>query len=335
MIKQKLHSKYFVWIVTAMILLANMPVLAQTPPAPAPPTDPAQTQAPCVPAPCPPPPPPVSEPRLEIYGYVQTDFGYDIDQVNPDWFDVLRPTKLPSFHDEFGRNGRTFAGVRQTRTGFKGYLPTQYGELKTTFEWELFGVGVDAGQTTFRLRHAYGELGPFGAGQTWSPFMDPDIFPNSLEYWGPNGMAFFRNVQVRWMPLQGNTSMTFALERPGSSQDAGLLSDRIEIQNIRGRFQFPDVSGDIKTGGNWGYIRAAGIIGNTKLDDLLHHRPVQFGRQRESMGREFNLEYQNRRQECIQTRLRVWTGNGELHERRAGGHRPTTKHWESYPTHPW
>ena len=30
----------------------------------------------------------------------------------------------------------------------------------------MFGVGADAGQTTIRLRHAYGELGKFGAGQT-------------------------------------------------------------------------------------------------------------------------------------------------------------------------
>ena len=75
-------------------------------------------------------------------------------------------------------------------------MPTDVGELKTQFEFELFGVGVDAGQTTFRLRHAYGELGQFGAGQTWSPFMDIDVFPNSIEYWGPNGMVFFRNVQV-------------------------------------------------------------------------------------------------------------------------------------------
>jgi len=26
------------------------------------------------------------------------------------------------------------------------------------------------------------------------------VFPNSIEYWGPNGMVFFRNVQFRWMP---------------------------------------------------------------------------------------------------------------------------------------
>src|SRR5262245_22475955 len=255
----------------ANVLLLGMPlVLAQTQPASPPPTDPAQTQPTCSPNPCPTQTQPVSEPRLEIYGYVMTDFGYDIDQINPDWFDVMRPSKLPSFHDEFGHNGRTFAGVRQTRNAIKGYVPTKYGELMTWFEFDLFGVDVDTGQTTFHLRHAYGELGHFGAGQTWSPFMDPDIFPNSLEYWGPNGAANFRNVQVRWMPLKGDTSVTLALERPGSTQDGGVLRDRLEVQNILGRFQFPDVSGAIKMGGDWGYARAAAIGGNTKLDDILN-----------------------------------------------------------------
>jgi hypothetical protein len=110
-------------------------------------------------------------------------------------------TKLPSFENQFGRDNSTFAGVRQSRLGVRSSTPTTLGELKTTFEFELFGTGVDAGQTTFRLRHAYGELGKFGAGQTWSPFMDPDVFPNSLEYWGPTGMVFFRNVQVRWIAV--------------------------------------------------------------------------------------------------------------------------------------
>ena len=105
--------------------------------------------------------------------------------------------------DEFGVDGHWFAGVRQSRLGVKTSTPTSMGDLKTTFEFELFGTGVDAGQTTLRLRHAYGELGQFGAGQTWSPFMDIDVFPNTVEYWGPNGMVFFRNVQVRWMPVQG------------------------------------------------------------------------------------------------------------------------------------
>ena len=142
---------------------------------------------------------------MDVYGFAMLDMGYQAKQNDPNWFDVVRPTKLPAFEDQFGADGHWYAGVRQSRIGVKSTLPTEIGTLKTTFEFELFGVGVDQGQTTFRLRHAYGELGKWGAGQTWSPFMDIDVFPNSIEYWGPTGMAFFRNVQVRWMPIQGDT----------------------------------------------------------------------------------------------------------------------------------
>ena len=152
---------------------------------------------------------------INFYGYVMTDTGYNFGSINPNWFDVERPTQLPAFQGEYGPNGNAFFGVRQTRFGVKTATPTPLGELKTIFEFELFGTGVDAGQTTFRLRHAYGELGHFGAGQTWSPFMDIDVFPNSIEYWGPNGMVFFRNVQVRWTPIQGASNVVIALERPG------------------------------------------------------------------------------------------------------------------------
>src|SRR5262249_31182275 len=123
-----------------------------------------------------------AKPTLEIYGFAMMDAGYDFNQVHPDWFDVVRPTKLPSRQDEFGADGNTYFSVRQTRFGARSEVQTGLGTLKTLFEFELFGTGVDAGQTTFRLRHAYGELGQFGAGQTWSPFMDIDVFPNSLEY---------------------------------------------------------------------------------------------------------------------------------------------------------
>ena len=85
----------------------------------------------------------------------------------------------------------------------------------------MFGTGVDAGQTTFRLRHAYGELGQFGAGQYWTSSGHRRV-PESIEYWGPNGMVWFRNVQVRWMPIKGRNSVTIALERPGASGDQGV-----------------------------------------------------------------------------------------------------------------
>lgn len=203
-----------------------------------------------------------SESTIDLYGFVMTDTGYDFGQINPQWFDVERPTQLPSYANQYGGNGNVYYGVRQTRFGVKTSTPTGLGDLKTQFEFELFGTGVDAGQTTFRLRHAYGELGPFGAGQTWSAFMDIDVFPNSIEYWGPNGMVFFRNVQLRWMPIRtSRTDLTLALERPGASADQGVYADRIEgLGSVKPRFNLPDVTGHLRLTRDWGYVQAAGIF---------------------------------------------------------------------------
>jgi hypothetical protein len=208
-------------------------------------------------------------PHLDIYGFAMLDIGYNFTSINPNWFDTMRVTRLPIFEDEFGKDGSVFAGVRQSRLGVKGFAPTAMGELQTTFEFELFGTGVDEGQTTFRLRHAYGELGRFGAGQYWSPFTDTDVFPNSIEYWGPTGIAWFRNVQVRWTAVKKeNSSLIVALERPGASGDQGIYDDRIELDGIRGRFPAPDISAAYRAGQKWGHVRIAGLVRWINWDDI-------------------------------------------------------------------
>ena len=219
-----------------------------------------------------PPPPPTEnkkasteqenfESRIDLYGFIMLDSGYDFKTNNPNWFDVVRPTQLPAYTGEFAPDGKVYYGVRQTRFGVKTLTPTKFGDLKTQFEFELFGTGVDAGQTTFRLRHAYGELGQFGAGQTWSAFMDIDVFPNTIEYWGPNGMVFFRNVQFRWMPIRsGGLQLTLAAERPGATADQGQYSDRIELQNVAPKFDLPDFSGHLRVTREWGYLQTAAIF---------------------------------------------------------------------------
>ena len=206
--------------------------------------------------------------EFRVYGFVMMDAGYDFNQVDPDWFDVVRPTKLPSFPNEHGTDGNMYFSVRQTRFGVDTRTPTELGDLTTIFEFELFGVGPDAGQTTFRLRHAYGEVGAFGAGQYWSPFMDIDVFPNSLEYWGPPGMVFFRNIQFRWMPLKGESRITVAAERPGASGDRGRFFQVLPLDDVEARFPMPDISGEFRFGRDWGYVEIAGIYRRIQWEDL-------------------------------------------------------------------
>lgn len=211
--------------------------------------------------------------RLDIYGFVHTDAIYDFNRVDPDWKATLRPSRIPincqggngqATDPGCGNDGETVLSVRQSRLGFRGWVPTQVGEIKTLFEFELFGVGDDAGETTFRLRHAYGELGPFGAGQTWSLFMDPDVFPNTVDYWGPVGMVFFRNPQIRYTPLDNeNWRAALAIESPGSALDQGRL-DATDLSPFGEGFsnwdRFPDVTAQIRHRGDWGHVQLAGIV---------------------------------------------------------------------------
>ena len=204
---------------------------------------------------------------FQVYGFAMLDAGYDFDTNNPNWFDVVRPTQLPAFAGEFAPDGKVYLGVRQTRFGVKSSIPTKFGDLKTIFEFELFGVGAEAGETTFRLRHAYGELGHFGAGQNWSVFVDPDAFPNTIEYWGPNGLVWYRNVQFRWMPIMGKNALTIGVERPGASADNGMYANRIELQGVTSKFDLPDFTANARFNRDWGYIQISGLLKRLKWVD--------------------------------------------------------------------
>jgi len=227
------------------------------------------------------------KPVGEIYGFVQTDGIYDGGTINPDWFDAMRPSKLPAFKNEFGEDGNTYFSVRQTRFGVKSWFPTRAGQVKGIFEFDMFGVGANAGQTAIRLRHAYVEYGKFGAGQFHSPFMDIDVFPNSQDYWGPSGMAFFRNVQVRYMPIMSeHNHVSIALERPGASGDAGKHDEIIEARGVKVHFPLPDLSAEYRHTGDWGYVEIAGIVRQIEWDDFTAD---EFDLSGEATGWGFNL----------------------------------------------
>ncbi len=205
-----------------------------------------------------------SKSTFDIYGFAQADFIYDFKRVDPDWKESLRPSYIPTRGSPYGDDGETIFSVKQTRFGVKSSTPTAMGDLNTLFEFELYGTGSDAGQTTFRLRHAWGELGNVGAGQTWSLFMDENVFPNSIEYWGPPGMVFYRNIQLRYtFPLGDSGSrLAFALESEGTSTDPGEFRDLAPgfADNIQSRNEYPDLTAQWRVFNDYGQFQVAGIL---------------------------------------------------------------------------
>lgn len=97
--------------------------------------------------------------------------------------------------------------------------------------------------------------------------MDIDVFPNSIEYWGPNGMVFFRNVQIRYMPLKGKNEVTIALERPGASGDSGVVDELVASQGLTARYPLPDLSAHYRMNADWGHLQVSGIVRDIRWDD--------------------------------------------------------------------
>ncbi len=217
-----------------------------------------------------------STPSFDVYGFGQVDYIQDFNRVEPTYRDTLRPTRIATVPGEYGSNGEAVLGVRQSRLGVRGNLPTSEGMIKTMFEFDMFGVGVDAGQTTPRLRHAYGQWGPFLGGQTHSLFMDIDVFPNVIDYWGPCGMVFLRNPQIRWTPLCGDHNLAFALEYATNDIDVGTFGREIEGLGIdvRGVQRMPDFTTQYRLNGDWGHFQVGGILRMVGFETIADPSPA-------------------------------------------------------------
>lgn len=200
--------------------------------------------------------------RLEITGKVQLDLIYDFKRMNPDWNATLRPSQIPvncPGDPGCGKDGTTVLSVRQSMIDFKGYIPTSLGEIKTDLSFDLFGTG--GGNTEIRLLNAWGELGKFGLGQYYTLFMNVDTFPNIIDYWGPSGMVFLRNPQVRYTPMdRKGMKLAFSLEAPNAAIDTGKVSDVDPTLGVEGWTRWPDFVGQLTLNGDWGEFQTGGIL---------------------------------------------------------------------------
>jgi len=201
--------------------------------------------------------------HVEIYGQAMLDAIYDFKRMNPQWNATLRPSQIPvncPGDPGCGKDGATIFSVRQSSLGFKAFIPTSYGEIKTDVSFDLFGTD---GGTNVHWLNLWGELGAFGVGQYYSNYMDIDVFPNTIDYWGPSGMIFLRNPQFRYTALdRDGMKVALSLEAPNSVLDTGKLTevDPAFGVGVQAWNRLPDAIASFRLDRDWGHARVAGIV---------------------------------------------------------------------------
>jgi hypothetical protein len=201
--------------------------------------------------------------RVELYGHVMLDAIYDAKRMNPAWNATLRPSQIPvncPGDPGCGKDGATIFSARQTSLGVKAFIPTSYGQIKTDVSFDLFGTD---GGTHVHWLNIWAELGMFGIGQYYSSFMDIDVFPSTIDYWGPAGMIFLRNPQLRVTPYDvDGMKLAFSLEAPNSVIDTGKLTrvDPAFGAGVQPWNKLPDLAASVRLERDWGHVRAAAIV---------------------------------------------------------------------------
>jgi hypothetical protein len=138
--------------------------------------------------------------------------------------------------------------ARQSRLWLATSTLTGYGPLTTYVEGDFFGDLPNGNETStnsqgFRLRHAYGRIGGFLAGQTWTNVFNPEAYAETLDFGGALGELFVRQAQVRWMHENGSGGWSVSAENPESivalpGSATTFRADSDHAPDLTGRLNF-------------------------------------------------------------------------------------------------
>lgn len=147
----------------------------------------------------------------------RVDFIFDT--ANPGDPDQFVPAKIPVEGDPTKGGGNRFnVSAKGSRLMLDVRAPTREGTPRFYYENDFFGSGSAA--MNYRLRHLYGQYYNIILGQTFSVFEDPDIWPDTLDYEGPNAVVSARLPLLRYqLPLNKHWQVNASVEKPSSEVD--------------------------------------------------------------------------------------------------------------------
>jgi hypothetical protein len=96
--------------------------------------------------------------------------------------------------------------------------PQVDGSPRFYFQNDFFGSGNN--DLNVRVQHIYGQIYNIIVGKTYSVFEDPDVWPDTVDYEGPNSMIFARRELVRYqLPVTKEWYLNFGVEKPQPAID--------------------------------------------------------------------------------------------------------------------
>ena len=126
------------------------------------------------------------------------------------------PASFPIKGDADYGGGQEFhmnANATQLRLDVRA--PELGGNFRFYYQNDFFGSGSDTGDMKYRIQHIYGQFYGFKAGFTYGVFEDPDSWPDTVDYEGPNSVIFSRRpvAQYTWA-WNDNWNTTIGVEKP-------------------------------------------------------------------------------------------------------------------------
>ena len=200
---------------------------------------------------------------FKVGGYVKFDIHWTSVQGLGDSFSTTAIPLEGSAQD--ASDGHTRLLARQTRFNIQTRTPSDFGEIKTYIEGDFEGGGGNetlSNSSGLRLRHAYGTIGNFKAGQTWSNFMILGAYPDTIDFFGPQGMIFVRQAQIHYtVPFEGGWKLELSAENP-QSITRGPGSAAASFSGVGSNDdQIPDFTAKVTFAGSWGFASLAGLVG--------------------------------------------------------------------------
>jgi hypothetical protein len=91
--------------------------------------------------------------------------------------------------------------------------PHVAGNPRFYFQNDFFASG--SSDLNVRVQHMYGQIYNVIVGKTYGVFEDPDVWPDTVDYEGPNSMLFVRRELVRYqLSVSKEWQLNFGIEKP-------------------------------------------------------------------------------------------------------------------------